>query len=158
MEHAHAEEPRDFVLIARRNDSLSPAGRNVVLASFVLVSLAVSVPFALQGAWLILPFAGAELLALWMAFRIFARHAGDFESISIDGDRVVIEQSVTGRVMRHEMNRYWARIVYQPGGFGRATLLAVRSHGRQIEFGRHLSDQQRGAVARTLQDRLTRIG
>jgi uncharacterized membrane protein len=158
MELAHAEEPRSFVLVARRNDSLSPAGRKLVLVSFVLVSLAVSLPFALQGAWLILPFAGAELLGLWLAFTVFARHAGDFESISIDGDRVVIEQWETGRVRRHEMHRCWARVVYDPGGFGRETALAVRSHGREVAFGRHLTDAQRSAVARMLQDQLKRVG
>jgi uncharacterized membrane protein len=157
MELTQAEEPRSFVLVARRNDSLSPQGRRIVLASFVAIALVISLASVLLGAWLILPFAGAEVIALWIAFRLIARHAGDFESISIDSDRVLIEQWVRGRVERHEFSRCWARVVFEPSVPGRGNVLAVRSHGRQVEFGRHLTDEQRSKVAQTLRHELRPI-
>ena len=52
-----------------------------------------------------------------------------------------------GEVSRHEFNRYWAQVVLQPGGRGRQALLALRSHGRQVEFGRHLTEEQRCRMA-----------
>jgi uncharacterized membrane protein len=158
MELAQAEEARSFMLVARRNNSLSPSGRRLVLGSLFVVILAISLVFALHGAWLILPFAGAELAVLYLAFRVIAQHAGDYESISISGDRVLIEQWVRGKVDRHEFSRYWARVVFDPGRPGRGELLAVRSHGRQVEFGRYLTDAQRREVARTLREELRHIG
>jgi uncharacterized membrane protein len=157
MEFAQAEVPHSFVLVARRNDSLSPRGRRVVLLSFVAIALVISLASALLGAWLILPFAGAEVIALWVAFHLIARHAGDYESISINGDHVLIEQWVRGKVERHEFSRHWARVVFEPAVPGRGNLLAVRSHGRQVEFGRHLTDEQRRQVAQTLRHELRHI-
>ena len=53
--------------------------------------------FAVLGAWLILPFAGLEMLVLYLAFRYIDRHAGDYERIAIDGDRVEVELCEAGR-------------------------------------------------------------
>lgn len=155
MELASAGEPQGFLLVSRRNNSLSPASRHLVLGSSVLLSLAISLPFALLGAWLILPFAGAEMIVLYLAFRIIARHARDFESVSINGDRPVIERWETDRGDRYEFSRYWAQVVLRPPLSGRSDTVAVRSHGREVELGRHLTDEQRRAWARTLKGYLS---
>jgi uncharacterized membrane protein len=157
MELAQAEASPSFMLVARRNSSLSPQGRRIVLVSFFAVALAISLAFALHGAWLILPFAGAEWVLLYVAFRAVAQRAGDFESISISGDRVLIERRERGQIDRHEFSRYWARVVFEPSVPGRGNVLAVRSHGRQVEFGRHLTDDQRRQVAQTLKHELRHI-
>lgn len=155
MELVGAAEPQSYLLVSRRNNSLSSTGRSLVLGSFVLVSLAIALPFAFHGAWLILPFAGAEMVLLYLAFRAVERHAGDFENISINGDRVVVERCETGRVSRHEFNRYWAQVVFEPQATGREELLALRSHGRLVEVGRHLTHEQRREVARALKRHLS---
>jgi len=156
MDQAYGEEPHSFLLVSRHNNSLSPTGRNAVLGSFVLVSLAISLAFALHGAWMILPFAGAEMALLYLAFRAMGRRAGDYESISICGDRVLIECWETGRPTRFEFNRFWAQVVVQPERNGGAAALALRSHGREVEFGRHLTPEKRAEVAQTLKDQLRR--
>ncbi len=156
MDRAYDEEPPSFVLVSRHNNSLSSTGRKVVLGSFVLVSLAISLAFAFHGAWMILPFAGAEMAVLYLAFRAIGRRAGDYESISICGDRVLIERWETGRPSRFEFNRLWAQVVVQPGRAGSAESLALRSHGRDVEFGRHLTPEQRAQVAQTLKNQLRR--
>ena len=144
MQVANAGEPDGFILVARRNNSLSPAGRSLVVGSLAAISLVISLAFALQGAWMILPFAGLEVLVVYLAFRCVERHAGDFESLSIQGDQVLIVRQERGEVSRYEFNRYWAQVVLEPG---RKVVLALRSHGRQVEFGRHLTEQQRCAMA-----------
>jgi uncharacterized membrane protein len=153
MECIDVREPGDFLLIARRNNSLSSTGRAVVLGSLVFISLAISLGFAFHGAWLILPFAGVEMAVLFVAFRHIARHAADYESIAIKGDRVLVERWETGTVRRFELNRYWAQVVLNRERPGRTTL-ALRSHGRQVEFGYHLTEEQREAAAHTLREQL----
>lgn len=69
MELANAREPQRFLLASRRNNSLSSTGRSLVLTSLALVFLAIFLPFAVFGAWLILPFAGVEMVLLYLAFR-----------------------------------------------------------------------------------------
>ena len=100
MDCTDAGEPGEFLLIARRNNSLSSAGRAIVLGSLVALSLAISLAFAFNGAWLVLPFAAAEMFVLLLAFRFIEHHAGDFEAIAIKGDHVLVERRENGRVRR----------------------------------------------------------
>jgi uncharacterized membrane protein len=66
---------------------------------------------------------------------------------------VVVERWEVGAVSRFELNRYWAQVVMSQEGPGRTTL-ALRSHGRQVKFGCHLTEEQREAVAHTLREQL----
>jgi uncharacterized membrane protein len=56
-----------------RNCSISPAAFAGVLALLAVVTLSIGIGFALMGAWLILPFAGLEVLALGAAFLVHAK-------------------------------------------------------------------------------------
>jgi uncharacterized membrane protein len=102
------------------------------------------------GAWPILPFAGMEMGVLYFAFRYIDRHAGDYERITIKGGSVAIEVHEGGNVTRLELNRHWAHVVSDANG-GR---IALRSHGREIEVGRHLCEEQRLEWARELRREL----
>ena len=154
MDCSDAAEHGEFLLIARRNNSLSCAGRAVVLGSLVALSLAISVAFAWNGAWLVFPFAGVEMLVLFLAFRAIEQHAGDFESIAIKGDRVVLEKWESGRLSRHELNRYWAQVRLLSADSVGGTMLTLRSHGKEIEFGRHLTEEGKTGLAQTLKQQL----
>jgi uncharacterized membrane protein len=154
MESIDAWERAGFTLVAHRNDSLSASGRLLVVGSLAAVSLTISLGFVALGAWPVLPFWGLEMFGLYLAFHIVGRHADDYERISIRGDRVLIEKSEAKRQSRHEFNRHWARLVVQPAGGGRHARVALRSHGREVEFGSHLTDDQRLEVAHALRREL----
>lgn len=55
---------------------MSPAGLAVAFAALAAITLAIGVGFAMIGAWLVLPFAGLEVLALVVAYVMYARRAG----------------------------------------------------------------------------------
>jgi uncharacterized membrane protein len=143
IEMARAAE---FERVARRNNSLSSTGRLLVFGFLFIVSVGIACAFAALGAWLILPFAGIEMLGLYWAFRIIDRHAADYERIAIAGDRVRVELYEAGCAQTHEFNRCWARVAASPDG-GR---VALRSHGREVEIGRHRNDDERLELAREL--------
>jgi uncharacterized membrane protein len=143
-------EAAEYSLVARRNNSLSSTGRLTVFAFIFVVSIGIALAFALLGAWLILPFAGLEMLVLYLAFRYVDLHAGDYERIAIAGDRVELDFFVAGRHLHHELNRCWAQVVVSGDG----TRLALRSHGRDLEVGRYLNDEQRLRIARELRQQL----
>jgi uncharacterized membrane protein len=154
MESIDAWESAGFSLVARRNNSLSASGRFLVVGSLAVVSLTISLGFVALGAWPVLPFWGLEMLGLYFAFRIVGRHADDYERISIRGDCVLVEKSEAKRHTRHEFNRHWARLVVQPAGGGRHARVALRSHGREVEVGCHLTDDQRLEFAHALRREL----
>lgn len=136
----------EFERVARRNNSLSSTGRFLIFGFLFIVSVGIASGFAAQGAWMVLPFAGLEMAGLYWAFRYMDRHAADYERIAIDGDRVSVEFSDAGRAHSHEFNRCWARVAASPDG-GR---VALRSHGREVEIGRHRNDDERLELAREL--------
>jgi uncharacterized membrane protein len=143
----------DYVYTARRNNSLSSAGRRLVFAFILTVSFGIAVGFSVVfGAWPIMPFAGIEMAVLYVAFRYVDRHAGDYERITIRGDSVAVEVREGTDVAHFELNRCWAQVVCEQEG----ARLALRSHGREIEVGRHLCDEQRLEMARGLARELRR--
>ena len=58
------------------NCSISPTGLLCAFAALAAVTLAIATGFALMGAWLVLPFAGLEVLALGVAFVVHVRRVG----------------------------------------------------------------------------------
>jgi uncharacterized membrane protein len=139
-----------YSVTARRNNSLSSSDRSLAYGLIALVSFSIAVAFACLGAWLILPFAGLELLVLAWAYRYMERHAGDYERLTIEDDVVQVEIADVNRVRRVRFNRWWAQVVCADDG----GQLALRSHGRQIEFGRFLTKDERRTVAGVLRARL----
>ncbi len=111
-----------------------------------VVSVGIACAFAAFGAWLILPFAGLEMGVLYWAFQAVERRAKDFELIAIDSDSIRVEICETGRARTHEMSRHWAQVVVSCDG----ARVALRSHGREVEIGRHLNDDQRLSLAREI--------
>jgi len=143
----------NYVYIARRNNSLSSSGRRLAFGFILSVSLGIAGAFSVVfGAWPIVPFAGIEMAVLYLAFRYIDRHAGDYERIAIHGDNVSVEVREAGNVARFELNRCWAQVICESEG----ARLALRSHGREIEVGRHVCDEQRLEMARNLVRELRR--
>ena len=148
-----AKGAAEFVYTARRNNSLSSIGRRFVFGFILTVSLGIAMAFSLVlGAWPILPFAGIEMAVLYLAFRYVDRHAEDYERITIRGDSVAVEVREGSRVTRQEFNRCWAQVVSMDAG----ARLALRSHGRDVEVGRHVCEGRRADMARELKRELRR--
>ena len=144
-------ETAEYVYTARRNNSLSTSGRQLVFGFILFVSLGIATGFyAVFDAWPVLPFAAIEMTVLYCAFRYMDRHAADYERISIRGGTVAVESQDGPHVSRFELNRYWATVVCDADG----SRLVLRSHGREIPLGRHLCEERRLDLARELQREL----
>ena len=106
-------EPRPTIdsaeWLLKRNCNLSPGQLGTFFVVLAFVSLAIATVWAMRGAWIVLVFAGIEVLALAVAFVAYGRHAGDFERIVIEADRLVVECSVGTRASRIEFRRHGVR-------------------------------------------------
>lgn len=149
-------ETAQFAVTARRNNSLTSAGRLLVFGFIFAVPVGIALGFAwLHGAWPLLPFAGAETLGLYLAYRCLERHAGDYERVTVGQERLVVEVVDGGHCMRQEFNRYWARLLVTDDG--RDCRVALRSHGREMELGRYLDARGRRALAGELRRELAAV-
>ena len=154
MNYDATEGASDFTFVARRNNSISSGGRSLVLGSLAAVLLAISLGFALNGAWLIFPFAGLDILVVFLAFRYVERRAGDYECIAFQGENVVIDTRREGKTERFEFNRYWLQVTLVEASGGKRGRLLLRSHGKEVTFGVHLTGEQRAVMARRLKEHL----
>ena len=116
--------------------------------------MTIALAFAAFGAWPVMPFTGLEMAVLYAAFRYVDRHASDYEIIEIRDDCVRLETRVGSQVQSMEFNRHWAQLVTKDGAGEQR--LALRSHGREVEFGRHLTSKDRERVARAIRQQLRR--
>lgn len=154
LEDAASRGPREFTLFTRRINSFSARGCGIVFGSLAGFSLLVAVVFSALGAWLILPFAGLEAMALYLAFSWLKRHAQDSESLVIRGDAVALAVHEVSQTRHYEFNRVWATLVVERDKQGQGVRLALRSHGNEVEIGRYLDDGGRQRLARELKARL----
>lgn len=82
--HAASSQQQEWLF--KRNCSLAPRQLAVIFGSLAAVSLSIATVFAARGAWMVLPFACIEVMALGAAFVVYARHAADYERIVLCRD------------------------------------------------------------------------
>jgi uncharacterized membrane protein len=131
----------------RRNCSVTPTQLGWMYASLCAVSLGIGLFFWFQGARFVLPFAWLELMAVGVAFLVYARHATDGERISLEGARLVVELENAGKLERAEFRREWVRI--EPSA-DEKSLIAVSAQGRTVNVGRYVRPELRPLLAREI--------
>ena len=117
----------------------------MALAALVL---AIGAGFAVAGAWLILPFAGLEVLLLGAAFVLYARHAADYERIELESGRLSVEVADGGRTLNYRMDH--ARVALEEGR------VVLRDAKEELEIGRTLGAEARAELAAELERMLRR--
>jgi uncharacterized membrane protein len=151
--HVASGDQQEWLL--KRNCSLAPRQLAVIFGSLAVVSLAIATAFASRGAWLVLPFACIEVLALGAAFVVYARHAADYERIVLCRDCLLVETCQAARLQREQCNPSGARVEY--AGTKRE-LIGVVAAGRRIDVGRFVPESERPRLAKQLQRQLRGTG
>jgi uncharacterized membrane protein len=143
-----------FIFHSRPCCSLTRRQAHRVFWALASVCFGVAIAFSALGYWLVLPFAGLEVGLLAWAFEAMRDRERNFETLTIDGDAVVLEWSNGRQQGRRELNRQWTRVESDCSAPGRNCRISVRSHGRVTEIGVYLSDEARLQLAATLRSRL----
>ncbi|MCB1999843.1 MAG: DUF2244 domain-containing protein [Rhodoferax sp.] len=138
---------QNFQWFLRRNCSVTPRQLVLIYLSLCVLSLAIGVLFWVKGATLVLPIAWIELVAVGVAFLVYARHASDGETIRLTEGQLVIEQENGGRLSRSEFRREWVRV--EPGAAD-SSLIALSEQGRTVHIGRFVRPELRPVLAREI--------
>ena len=137
----------------QRNCSLTP---NQLVGCYLLLcmmSFGVASLFWFHGARLILPFAGAEMLALGAAMLVYARHATDQETIAMNSRLLHVEHRCGNRLEQVDFDPAWVRV--EPSSNDRS-LVELSGQGRQIAVGRFVRPELRSQLADELRQALRR--
>ena len=149
----------EFSLLIRPHLSLStPGAIGFVALCAIFIALVASVMAAL-GAWLVLPFAGAEILLIVSVFWLLQRRRQDYELVVGDPVRVTLTKHRLGETRQSTFQRYWTQVVLHAGIHrGHPSKLMVGSHGRFLEIGSVLIEKDRLRLASKLKCVLARSG
>ncbi|MFM2075407.1 MAG: hypothetical protein RJB34_1712 [Pseudomonadota bacterium] len=131
----------------KRNCSVTPRQLALVYALLCLISLTVAVFFWFMGATLVMPFTALELVAVAVAFVVYARHATDRERIELSAHRLVIEQERAGRVSQVSFNRAWVRVAPRSKP---DALIEVSEGAQRVHCGHHIRLDLRDQVAQEI--------
>ncbi len=96
--------------LMKRNCSFTPQQVGLFYLSMCIFSSLIAGYFYSIGAWMVVPFAVVELTVLGLALLIYARHATDYEKISIHDGVMDIEVLDGRRLIQKQWPLLWLRI------------------------------------------------
>ena len=118
------------------------------------LSLGIAAIFAYLGLWLILPFAGLEILALALGLYFCSLRCRDREVITVTRDSLIIERGRYKPKQHWQFQRTWTKLeLKQPVHAMHSSRLLVRSKGQELEIARYLTNKEK----KTLADSLTEV-
>lgn len=107
--------------------------------------------------WALLPFFLAMLAAIWVALRKNGRDRDIVEDLTLTPDRITLARhGPRGKRQDWEANPYWLRITLHETGGPVPNYLTLKADAREVELGSFLSEDERIALARDLEKRLSR--
>ncbi len=145
--------PQSSRWVFRRNCSLSPKQLLQWYLSLCAITLVVATGFLLAGFWIVLPFAGIELLLVGTAFVIYARHAADYEMIELQPHQLILVMADGTKLTQLEWSPQWAKLSYN--GKYKAPLLFSHK-GQQVKIGKFIAEKDKSALHRELKAALAR--
>ena len=138
-------------IILTPNNSATWRFNMMVLSSLAVISAFISIAFLLQGLWLILPFSGFEILAVYSGLYVCVRANFTTEVITFRGDLVTIERGRKRIENTWEYQRSWAKIfVRNPKLRGYPKKIVIRSHGKELEIGSFLNKDDKEQLIKKL--------
>ncbi|MEW6204727.1 MAG: DUF2244 domain-containing protein [Pseudomonadota bacterium] len=146
-------EPQSSKWVFRRNCSLSPKQLLQWYLSLCVITLVIATGFLLAGFWIVLPFAGLELLLVGTAFVIYARHAADYEMIELQPNQLTLVMADGTKLTQLEWSPQWAKLSYN--GKYKAPLL-FSHRGQQVKIGKFIAEKDKSALHRELKAALAR--
>jgi uncharacterized membrane protein len=145
-----------FVLHPHR--SLQPSGFLILMAMISAVSFIVGLVFYMLGAWPVMGFFGLDVALIYYAFKLNYRAGNIYETITLSSDVLLLTRvHPSGRREEFDFNPYWTRVrctVDRPDG---RTSLRLTAQGKEVLFGRFLTDDERRHFADALTGALVNV-
>ena len=132
--------------------SLSSRGAAWFFVSVCVPTLGIAGLASVLGYWPILPFAGAEIAVLAWALKTNMARRFEHEHIEVTESEVIVECSHAlrpGTARRIVFPRHWSRVkIRRPNS--PPSSLVIESHGRCLEVGKFLTEEERRQLAARL--------
>ena len=143
-----------FRAVLHPHRSLPPQGFLILMLAIGSVSFVMGLAFLLMGAWPVMGFFGLDVLLVYVAFKLNYRAGRAYELVELTPQMLKLTQvAPSGKSRSFEFNPYWTRVLFMERHDG-GNHLKLASHGKELEFGRLLNDEERADFARALKSAL----
>ncbi|SDY46065.1 DUF2244 domain-containing protein [Citreimonas salinaria] len=138
------------------HNSLPPAGfAGIVLGFFLMATIPLYWLIGTVVLWGLLPFVMAAVAALYWGLQRNFRDRRIIEILTLSPDRVrLTRHNPRGASQDWESNTYWVQVACHEAGGPVPYYVTLKGHGREVEIGAFLSEDERKALYSELQDRL----
>jgi len=145
-----ATEGEAVRVVIRPNRSLPAIARRRVSVALGVAAVATALLSATRGNVFAPAFAVVEALLVGLALEIAWRGGDRGESITLHSDTLEVRRlDVPNQVARFQA--YWVRVELKPGAHpGWPQRLVLTSHGRELEIGHFLADDERSELAKRI--------
>ena len=138
------QQIRQIVLSA--NCSMDWQKNMQIVAAMTLVGLLISSGFAAAGAWMIFPFAGLEIIILYLALHTWFRFGREQEVIQLTPETLMIERGIDSPHYRQVWLRKQLELCVQQGNEWHIPRIWFVEASKKFEVGRMLNREDKQAL------------
>lgn len=134
-------------LIICANQSMSWRANMYLAASLGFICMGIAIALATFGLWMVIPFAGAEIILIVVCLYLTLKKLSRKEVITLENDAIRLEWGYNQPDLTVHLPRQWSRLTYRctdnPFEVGE---LSVSAHGRHYALGRCLNKVEKKAL------------
>jgi uncharacterized membrane protein len=151
--------PLNYCCVLMPNGSLSKAGLVMFLIALALPMWIIAAWAWMSGAWMVLPFAGLEFVAVAWLLLYCVRQNAYREVVWVSDTLIRVERGMGFPQEKFEFHRLWSQILLESAEKSPVSArLILRSGARAVELGRCLTDDERRDVAVKLRQAIGPVG
>ena len=146
---APAADPPIYAAVLRPHRSFGRRGFALLMVAAALMSTSIGLFFFAIGAWPVPGFCGADVLLLYLAFRLSYRQGKAAEVIRLSRSALTVRLvAADGRSAETGLNPYWARLeIERHPEFG-IERIVIAWQDKRLPVGRFLAKNEREKFAR----------
>ena len=134
-------------LIVTANQSMSWKANLYLAASLGVICMGVAIGMATFGLWMVIPFAGLEVVFIVVCLYLTLKRLSRQEVITVDEEAIKLEWGYNQPDVTISLPRRWSRLSYQcKDSLFENGELSVAAHGKRYDLGKCLNKQEKKAL------------
>ena len=144
-------------LIVTANQSMSWKANLYLAASLGVICMGVALALATFGLWMVIPFAGLEIVFIIVCLYMTLKRLSHQEVITVDNEAIKLEWGYNQPDVTVNLPRRWSRLTYKcKDSVFEVGELSVSAHGKRYSLGSCLNREEKKALYSELQAALAR--
>ena len=153
-----APRGKEGPILLQPNNSMSWRVNLLLFGAMTVLSMTIATGFFIAGAGVILPFSLLELLALFTGTYYCLWQRQRKELITFDEHEVIVQKGFYRPQATHRYHRLWCQlIIRRPAHPWKTPAVLLRSHGKELELGSFLNQQDKVVLIERLELLLTTV-